>query len=196
MNPSTILVYTPVMTIKVIGSGENNLREIDALFSDGLTVVTGVSGSGKSSLVFDTLHREASNRFSEAFSSVASPREPVKVKGIDGLGPVVSLDQNILNRNPNSTLATASGLHPLFRLLYARFGKRYCSNCAALISIITEDDLIAKVITLSKTDDVGLIVPLVRGVKGSHKSLLALLEHSFPPDSIQVDGRAWNSGRL
>ena len=196
MNPSTILVYTPVMTIKVIGASENNLREIDALFSDGLTVVTGVSGSGKSSLVFDTLHREASNRFSEAFSSVASPREPVKVKGIDGLGPVVSLDQNILNRNPNSTLATASGLHPLFRLLYARFGKRYCSSCSALISIITEDDLIARIITLSKTDDVGLIVPLVRGAKGSHKTLLALLKNSFPPESILVDGRAWPGRRL
>jgi excinuclease ABC subunit A len=75
-------------------------------FSDGLTVVTGVSGSGKSSLVFDTLHREASNRFSEAFSTIASPREPVKVKGIDGLGPVVFLGQNILNQNSNSTLAT------------------------------------------------------------------------------------------
>ena len=103
------------MTIKVTGAFENNLKHVDALFSDGLTVVTGVSGSGKSSLVYDTLHGEATHRFSEAFGTSARPGKPVKVKQITGLGPTVSLDQNILNRNPGSILATASGLHPLFR---------------------------------------------------------------------------------
>ncbi len=106
-------MYTPTKAIKVFDVSENHLREIDTLFSDGQTVETGVSGYCESSQVIDTFHREAFNKFSEDFSAVASPRELVKVKGIDVLTPVVSLYQNSLNRNSNSNLVVASVLPPL-----------------------------------------------------------------------------------
>ena len=98
------------MAAKISGAAENNLKNVDASFSDGLTVVTGVSGSGKSSLVFDTLYREGQNRFNEAFGNSPGLPETVHVNSVDDLGPVVSLEQNTLNRNPNSTVATASGI--------------------------------------------------------------------------------------
>ncbi|HDZ17486.1 MAG TPA: excinuclease ABC subunit A, partial [archaeon] len=115
------------MEIEIKGASENNLKNIDVKFKEGLTVVTGISGSGKSSLVFNTLYHESNRRLIELFgysrkwSSQRSSYKlaPAKVGSITGLGPAVAVGQNLLNRNPNSTLATASGLHPLLRLLYA-----------------------------------------------------------------------------
>ncbi len=112
------------MKIQVQGAAEHNLQGVDVEFGDGLTVVTGVSGSGKTSLVFDMLYHEARRRFIDVFASgsVSLRLRPAAVRAITGLGPAVAVSQNLLNRNPNSTLATASGLHPFLRLLYANYG--------------------------------------------------------------------------
>ena len=113
---------------------------------DGLTVVTGVSGSGKTSLVFDTLYHEARRRFLEVFSLGGGARlSPSKVHSITGLGPAVAVGQNLLNRNPASTLATASGLHPFLRLLYARFGVRHCARCGTPLAVLTEDEIAERI---------------------------------------------------
>ena len=137
------------MDIRIRAAREHNLQAIDVAFGDGLTVVTGVSGSGKTSLVFDTLYHEARRRFLEVFAlgSRGLRLSPAQVDGITGLGPAVAVGQNLLNRNPLSTLATASGLHPFLRLLYAHFGVRHCRRCgtplAVLIGIPPADALAA-----------------------------------------------------
>ena len=121
------------MDIRIRGSSEHNLKDIDVDFGDGLTVVTGVSGSGKTSLVFDTLYHEAQRRFLDVYLYGRGGQRlpPAKVEQITGLGPTIAVGQNLLNRNPNSILASASGLHPFFRLLYTNFGERHCLSCGA-----------------------------------------------------------------
>src|SRR5688572_4510401 len=105
------------MNIRVQGAKEHNLRDLDVQFGNGLTVVTGVSGSGKTSLVFDTLYHVARRRFLEIYSlgSTGLRLSPANVQAITGIGPAIAIGQNLLNRNPNSTLATAAGLHPFLR---------------------------------------------------------------------------------
>jgi excinuclease ABC subunit A len=119
------------MPIRIKGATEHNLRGIDIDIPDGLTAVTGVSGSGKSSLVFDTLYHEARRRFLDIFTLQSSSLRlnPAQVESIDGLLPAVAVAQNVLNRNPASTVATASGIHPFIRLLFAAFGTRACAKC-------------------------------------------------------------------
>ena len=118
------------MNIQIKGAREHNLRGIDVAFGDGLTVVTGVSGSGKTSLVFDTLYHEARRRFLEIYTlgGTSLRLSPARVAHINGLGPAIAVGQNLLNRNPNSTLATASGLHPFLRILYTNYGERLCPH--------------------------------------------------------------------
>ena len=127
------------MKIQIKGAHEHNLQGVEVEFGEGLTVVTGISGSGKTSLVFDTLYHEARRRFLEVFE-LGSPKgrlAPANVEAIAGLGPAVAVGQNLLNRNPNSTLATASGLHPFLRLLYAHFGERSCPRCGMSLAVYT-----------------------------------------------------------
>ncbi|HEY45108.1 MAG TPA: hypothetical protein G4O11_14105, partial [Anaerolineae bacterium] len=178
------------MRIQVQGASEHNLKDIDVEFSDGLTVVTGVSGSGKTSLVFDTLYHEARRRFIDVFSlgSAFQKLAPAEVRSLTGLGPAVAVGQNLLNRNPNSTLATASGLHPFLRLLYARFGDRNCAQCGASLSILSEDEIADRLIGLSKRGPVTVLAPLMRGAYGSHATLLRFLTESFGLEEILVDG--------
>lgn len=184
------------MKIEIQGARENNLKNIDVVFQGGLTVVTGVSGSGKTSLVFDTLHQEAQRRFQEVFTLGASRERvaPADVDRISGLLPTVAVGQNLLNRNPHSTVATASGLHPLLRLLFARFGVRHCPVCDVVVRILDDDTLIDEMQRIERP--FAVTVPLVRYAKGSHAALLALLVDAFGVENIEVDGVSWKQQPL
>ncbi|MCJ7626645.1 MAG: ATP-binding cassette domain-containing protein [Anaerolineaceae bacterium] len=186
------------MKIDICGARENNLKDIDVSFGDGLTVVTGVSGSGKTSLIFNTLYHEARRRFLEIYSSGSAGLHltPAAVREIVGLGPAVAVGQNLLNRNPLSTLASASGLHPFFRLLYARFGERRCPDCGAWVVVLTQDEVIDKLVLMSAQKEFSVFVPLLRGVQGSHRTLLKLLLSQFGEAVLQVDGARWKGQEL
>ncbi|MFX1506265.1 MAG: ATP-binding cassette domain-containing protein [Promethearchaeota archaeon] len=185
------------MKIKIEGANENNLQNIDVEFEDGLTVVTGISGSGKSSLVFSTLYHEARRRFSEIFSRGSKPRlAPAKVHRISGLGPTIAIEQNILNRNPLSTVASASGLHPFLRIFYINYGQRHCSNCESAIRVYSEDEIIDLISQFLTSNSIDLFAPLVKGVKGSHKSLLQNLETEFGREALIVDKQWYNGENL
>jgi len=175
------------MTIRIEGAGEHNLQDVDVEIGDGLTVVTGVSGSGKTSLVFDTLYHEARRRFLEIFS-LGERLSPADVRSITGLGPAVAVGQNLLNRNPGSALATASGLHPFLRLLYANFGERVCARCGAAIAVTTEDEIVERIVSLATRTPLTLFAPLLRQARGSHRTLIAALTEAFGSESLWIDG--------
>ena len=186
------------MDIQIRGARENNLKSIDADIGDGLTVVTGISGSGKTSLVFDTMYHEARRRFLDVFRSSGSRfrMPPAKVRSITGIGPTIAVGQNLLNLNPASTLASASGLHPFFRLLFAKFGTRHCSTCGADLQVLTEDEIVAVIKKVLKRESVEVSSSLVKAAKGSHKTLLDLLRNEVGPEKIMVDGKKWNGVAL
>lgn len=185
------------MTIRIKGAREHNLKGIDVDFGDGLTVVTGISGSGKSSLVFSTLYHESRRRFSEIFTRGSKPRlTPAKVQKITGLGPTIAIEQNVLNRNPLSTLASASGLHPFLRILYINFGQRLCPNCGNKITRYSEDEIVDQISQLIKHETVKLYASLVKKVMGTHRTLLDTLIMEFGEESLIVDGQSYHSGEL
>ena len=178
------------MPIRIEGAREHNLADVDVTIGDGLTVVTGVSGSGKTSLVFDTIYHEARRRFL-AIHHLGQGSErlaPADVRRIEGLGPAVAVGQNLLNRNPGSTLATASGLHPYLRLLYAHFGTRYCGVCDTPLTLRDSDAIVERLQALAAAAPLALTVPLLRDAPGSHRTLLALLRESYGPERLVVDG--------
>jgi len=184
------------MKIEIQGAKENNLKNMDVVFQDGLAVVTGVSGSGKSSLVFDTLYQEAQRRIQEVFILSASRERvaPADVDCIFGLLPAVAVGQNLLNCNPNSTIATASGLHPLFHLIFARFGVRHCPICGEAVKILDDDALIGEMQRVGRL--FALYVPLVSHIRGSHAALPDLLADAFGIENIEVDGAPWDRQAL
>jgi excinuclease ABC subunit A len=187
------------MHLQIKGAAEHNLKAVDLEIRDGLTVVTGVSGSGKTSLVFDTLYHEARRRFLDVFASGASGLSlaPAKVESIEGLGPAVAVGQNLLNRNPGSTLATASGLHPFLRVLYARFGQRHCPRCGEPLAVHSEDEIVERLAMLVVTGEpVDVLALLFRRARGSHRTLLDWLESALSREALRVDGRAWQGGPL
>lgn len=185
------------MNIQIKGARENNLKDIDVEFGEGLTVVTGVSGSGKTSLVFNTLYHEARRRFLEIYSTGSAVRlAPADVDSITGLGPAVAVGQNLLNRNPNSTLATASGMHPFLRLLYANFGERVCRKCGTSLRDYSKDEIIEKLEELAKKGPLQVYAVIARGVAGSHRTLLTALRDTFGEQTLLVDDRQWSGEPL
>ncbi|MFW9786112.1 MAG: ATP-binding cassette domain-containing protein [Candidatus Thorarchaeota archaeon] len=186
------------MDIRIRGACENNLKSVDVDIGDGLTVVTGVSGSGKTSLVFDTLYHEARRRFLDVFRSSGTRfrMPPADVRSINGIGPTIAVGQNLLNLNPNSTLASASGLHPFFRLLFARFGTRSCLTCGTDLQVLTEDEIVGTIRQNLKKGAVEVSSILIHQAKGSHKTLLELLVSEFDTKQVIVDGTLWNQRKL
>ena len=182
------------MDIQIQGAKEHNLKNVNVRFGDGLTVVTGVSGSGKTSLVFDTLHHEAHRRFLDVFLYGRSGQRlaPAEVETITGIGPTIAVGQNLLNRNPLSTLASAAGLHPFFRLLYANYGVRHCLHCGSPLTVLTEDEIVDHLISLSKEEQLTLFAPLMHRVRGSHATLLKMLVSEFGKERLIIDGKTGN----
>jgi excinuclease ABC subunit A len=189
------------MDIRIQGASEHNLRGIDVRIGDGLTVVTGVSGSGKTSLVSDTLYHEARRRLLDVISTSRPggwrhQLAPAKVGSITGLGPAIAVGQNVLNRNPLSTLATASGLHPFLRLLYATYGWRHCSRCGTALSVRSADEIVEWLHGLAQHRSLQVLAPLLRSVPGSHRTLLGLLSEQLGADALWVDGGPWQGQPL
>jgi excinuclease ABC subunit A len=186
------------MDIRVRGAREHNLKNIDVQFGDGLTVVTGVSGSGKTSLIFDTVYHEARRRFLDIYLYGRSGQRlaPADVEEITGLGPTIAVGQNLLNRNPLSTLASASGLHPFLRLLFTNYGTRHCLRCNEPVGVLTEDEIVERLVQRAKQEPIHLYAPLLQNSQGSHTTLLTALEGEFGRQRILVDGKIWNGRGL
>jgi excinuclease ABC subunit A len=185
-------------SLYVEGAAENNLLDVDVELGGGLTAIVGVSGSGKSSLAFDVVYHEARRRLLDALS-LASPWSrlpPARVRQIRGLAPAVALSQDSVIRNPASTVATAAGIHPFLRLLYARFAARVCPECETAVEVLTEEERLARARTLLDDDGGEVVVPLVTRAPGTHARLLDLLGRRFGRPALEVDGSAWRGRAL
>ena len=171
-------VETTQPFIKIRGAAENNLKHIDVdIPRNELVVLTGLSGSGKSSLAFDTIYAEGQRRYIESLSSYArqflGQMEKPDVEMIEGLPPAISIDQKATNRNPRSTVGTVTEIYDYFRLLYARIGIPHCPNCGREISRQTVDQMVDRVMELPERTKIQLLAPVVRGRKGRHEKVLA-----------------------
>ena len=163
--------------IVIMGAREHNLKNIDLTIPrDKLVVFTGVSGSGKSSLAFDTLYAEGQRRYVESLSSYArqflGQMEKPDVDQIDGLSPAISIDQKTTSHNPRSTVGTVTEIYDYLRLLYARIGVPHCPKCGKEIKKQTIDQIVDRVLELPERTKIQLLAPVVRGRKGEHVKLL------------------------
>lgn len=162
--------------IKIRGARENNLKNISLdIPRDEFVVITGLSGSGKSSLAFDTIYAEGQRRYMESLSSYArmflGQMEKPKVESIEGLSPAISIDQKSTNRNPRSTVGTVTEIYDYFRLLYARVGIPHCPKCGKEIKRQTVDQMADEIMKLPERTKIQLLAPVVRGRKGEHVKL-------------------------
>ena len=167
----------PRNTIRVHGARENNLKNIDVeIPRDSLVVMTGVSGSGKSSLAFDTIYAEGQRRYMESLSSYArqflGQMEKPNVENIEGLSPAISIDQKSTNRNPRSTVGTVTEIYDYFRLLYARIGIPHCPECGRAIERQTVDQMVDRICSLPEGTKFMVLAPVVRGRKGQHEKVI------------------------
>ncbi len=169
--------------ITIKGAREHNLKNIDIKIPrDKLVVMTGLSGSGKSSLAFDTIYAEGQRRYMESLSSYArqflGQAEKPEVDKIEGLSPAISIDQKSTNRNPRSTVGTVTEIYDYLRLLYARIGIPHCPKCGKEIKKQTVDQMVDAVMELPEGSKIQLLAPVVRGRKGMHEKLLAQIKRS------------------
>ncbi|MFW5855939.1 MAG: excinuclease ABC subunit UvrA [Bacillota bacterium] len=164
--------------IKVRGAQEHNLKDIDVdIPRNQMVVVTGLSGSGKSSLAFDTIYAEGQRRYVESLSSYArqflGQMEKPKLDYIEGLSPAISIDQKSSSKNPRSTVGTVTEIYDYLRLLYARIGTPHCPQCGQEISSQTVDEIVDQVMELPHRSKIQVLAPVVRGRKGEHRRVLA-----------------------
>lgn len=178
--------------IKIRGANEHNLKGIDVdIPRNALVVLTGLSGSGKSSLAFDTIYAEGQRRYMESLSSYArqflGQMEKPDVEKIEGLSPAISIDQKSTNRNPRSTVGTVTEIYDYFRLLYARIGTPHCYNCGREIRKQTVDQMVDQIMALPEGSKIQLLAPVVRGRKGEHAKVLERAKRSGYV-RVRIDG--------
>lgn len=181
--------------IKIRGANEHNLKNIDLdIPRDELVVLTGLSGSGKSSLAFDTIYAEGQRRYMESLSSYArqflGQMEKPNVESIEGLSPAISIDQKSTNRNPRSTVGTVTEIYDYFRLLYARIGIPHCPKCGKEINKQTVDQMVDVIMDLSEGTKIQVLAPVVRGRKGEHVKLFEQAKKSGYV-RVMVDGNMY-----
>lgn len=181
--------------IKIRGANENNLKNIDLdIPRNELVVLTGLSGSGKSSLAFDTIYAEGQRRYMESLSSYArqflGQMEKPNVESIEGLSPAISIDQKSTNHNPRSTVGTVTEIYDYFRLLYARIGIPHCPKCGKEIKKQTVDQMVDQVMELPQGTKIQLLAPVVRGRKGTHAKLLERAKRSGYV-RVRIDGNLY-----
>ena len=169
--------------IRIRGARENNLKNLDVdIPRNKLVVLTGLSGSGKSSLAFDTIYAEGQRRYMESLSSYArqflGQMEKPQVESIEGLPPAISIDQKSTNRNPRSTVGTVTEIYDYFRLLYARIGIPHCPKCGKEIAKQTVDQMVDQIMELPEKTRIQLLAPVVRGKKGRHEKVLEQAKRS------------------
>lgn len=181
--------------IKIRGANEHNLKNIDVdIPRNELVVLTGLSGSGKSSLAFDTIYAEGQRRYMESLSSYArqflGQMEKPNVESIEGLSPAISIDQKSTNRNPRSTVGTVTEVYDYFRLLYARIGIPHCPKCGKEIKKQTVDQMVDQIMDLPEGTKIQLLAPVVRGRKGRHEKLFERAKKSGYV-RVRVDGNLY-----
>ena len=178
--------------IRIRGANEHNLKNISLdIPRDELVVLTGLSGSGKSSLAFDTIYAEGQRRYMESLSSYArmflGQMEKPDVESIEGLSPAISIDQKSTNRNPRSTVGTVTEIYDYFRLLYARIGIQHCPKCGKEIKKQTVDQMVDQIMEMEQGTRIQLLAPVVRGRKGTHVKLLERAKKSGYV-RVRIDG--------
>jgi excinuclease ABC subunit A len=181
--------------IKIRGAKENNLKNLSVdIPRDQFVVLTGLSGSGKSSLAFDTIYAEGQRRYMESLSSYArqflGQMEKPDVESIEGLPPAISIDQKSTNRNPRSTVGTVTEIYDYFRLLYARIGIPHCPQCGKEIKKQTVDQMVDEIMSLPQGTKLQLLAPVVRGRKGEHTKLFEQAKRSGYV-RVRVDGNMY-----
>ncbi len=181
--------------IKIRGANENNLKHLDVdIPRNEFVVLTGLSGSGKSSLAFDTIYAEGQRRYMESLSSYArqflGQMEKPDVESIEGLSPAISIDQKSTNRNPRSTVGTVTEIYDYFRLLYARIGIPHCPRCGREISKQSVDQMVDQIMALPERTRIQLLAPVVRGRKGRHEKLFDQARRSGYV-RVMVDGNMY-----
>ncbi len=182
--------------IKIRGANEHNLKNIDIdIPRDEFTVITGLSGSGKSSLAFDTIYAEGQRRYMESLSSYArqflGQMEKPQVESIEGLPPAISIDQKSTNRNPRSTVGTVTEIYDYMRLLYARAGVPHCPKCGKEIKKQSVDEIVDRVMSLAERTKFQVLAPIVRGKKGRHEKVFESAKKSGYVRVI-VDGNMYD----
>lgn len=181
--------------IKIRGANENNLKNISLDIPRGkLVILTGLSGSGKSSLAFDTIYAEGQRRYMESLSSYArmflGQMEKPDVESIEGLSPAISIDQKSTNRNPRSTVGTVTEIYDYLRLLYARVGTIHCPKCGKEIEKQSIDQMVDRILELAEGTKFQVLAPIVKGKKGRHEKVLAQAKKSGYV-RVVIDGNAY-----